>query len=185
MKCPRTTTGGPCHRQPQQPLTSDRAAAAALLPPCTCAGVCSRHKRDEAVMAAAQMIARAKHRHFRLFRWPPLKVGRLFMVQVVVAILWLRLIASWDTTEWSQESCRSSVWHAERLQSVVSNLTQISMWIAHNCRQQAGPFHLSRLLRSSAAVRACQYAGFGVLIWGTLRLTLLIQGWLVIITPVS
>lgn len=55
-------------------------------------------------MAAVQKIARAKLRHFRLFRWPPLKVGRLFMVQVVVAILWLRLIASWFTTEWSQET---------------------------------------------------------------------------------
>lgn len=57
-------------------------------------------------MAAVQMIARAKHRHFRLFRWPPFKVGRLFMVQVVVAILWLRLIASWVTTEWGRESRR-------------------------------------------------------------------------------
>ena len=43
-------------------------------------------------MAAVQMTARAKHRHFRLFRWPPFKLGRLFMVQVVVAILCLRLI---------------------------------------------------------------------------------------------
>jgi hypothetical protein len=52
-------------------------------------------------------MARAKHRHFRLFRWPPFNDGRLFMVHVVVAILstWIRLKATWITTK-SEEPYR-------------------------------------------------------------------------------
>ena len=114
-------------------------------------------------MAAVQTIARAKHRHFRLFRWPPFNAGRLFMVQVVAAVRWLGLI------------CGSRLSGAKKAAGHLLGMPQgcslwcptshIRMWIAHSScrRQQAGPFHPAISPFEKLCSCACVSVGW---LWG-------------------